>query len=73
MNRNEDNALMPIKDLDPLLVKPSVISSATRCSGCGKTNPKLFNVKWQLYVCGADTCKPYDIMSDWAYHAMTGN
>ena len=56
----------------PLLHIADVSGSANRCNGCGKPNPKYFNVKWKLYVCGADTCKPYDIMRDWAHHAMTG-
>lgn len=72
MNTNDDNALMPVNEVNPLLLKPYVLSSANRCNGCGKPNPKYFNVKWQLYVCGADTCKPHDIMRDWAHHAMTG-
>lgn len=72
MNTNDDNTLMPINEVKPLLLKPHVISSANRCNSCGKPNPKYFNVKWQLYVCGEDTCKPYDIMRDWSHHAMTG-
>jgi hypothetical protein len=72
MNTNDDNALMPVNEVNPLLLKPYVLSSANRCNGCGMPNPKYFNVKWQLYVCGADTCKPHDIMRDWTHHAMTG-
>ena len=69
---NEDNTVMPVNEVNHLLLNPRVIWYSNRCDGCGKPNPKYFNVEWQLYVCGADSCKPYDIAMAIAYHAMTG-
>ena len=70
MNNNDK---MPNAEQKQALNKTNVSRSSTanRCSGCG-AKAKIYNERWDLYVCGSPNCKPDDIMRDWAYHAMTG-
>lgn len=72
LNTNEDNILIPVTEIKYSMLTKFAIGNEKKCNGCGSDNPKFFNVRWQLYVCGKETCKQYDIMQEWAHHAMTG-
>lgn len=68
-----DNKVIPVSEVRPEDLNKQYSHDSRHCSGCGKPNPAYFSIMWQLYVCGADTCKPYNIAYEIAHHAMTGN
>jgi hypothetical protein len=68
----KNNKLILSTEVTPQLIDHRLMHSPKSCNGCGKPNPKYFDVEFQLYVCGEDSCKPYDIAKSIAHHAMTG-
>ncbi len=64
MNYYKNNELILAKDVKDSMLNPQYSHTKNKCNGCGVNNPKYFNEKYQLFVCGGDKCKPYDISMD---------
>ncbi len=64
MHIYSNNKLILAKDVTDSMLNTQYSHTKNKCNGCGYNNPKYFNEKWQLFVCGNESCKPFDISMD---------